>query len=77
MVIGGKLSIYCLYTMENISIYCNIINKTRKKYFLIIYALTILIVPVEIKNKFTPDPPIKLIVGSLFFHIMVPSGVRS
>ena len=59
-VISGKLSIYCLYTMENIPIYCHIINKIREKHYLIFHVSTILIVPMEIKNKFTPNSKIKL-----------------
>ena len=46
--------------MENIPIYCHIINKTREKHYLIFHVSTILIVPMEIKNKFTPDPKRKL-----------------
>jgi len=47
VLISGKLSIYYLYTMENISIYYRIIDKTWKKRYLIIHVITILIVPME------------------------------
>jgi len=46
--------------MENISIYYRIIDKTWKKRYLIFHVITILIVPMEIKNKYIPDSKINL-----------------
>ena len=42
VLISGKLSIYC-----------RIINKTRKKHCLIFYVITILIVPMGIRKIYT------------------------